>query len=333
MGLLYGSRSIERFGLLLCLGGMLAVGVVVLMVLILCASRELPPFERATTVAELRRCEGKPVEVCMRFCTDAELAIPELGVREKALALDFFSWPRVSSLPGSVRLTAGSVYCMDAAGESTDKMAVEMDWRIMRYKLPCDPLSPERIRLPERMQSMLRVLPGEASAVLAERYRNPDEPTTEPQSGDVELRLWYAPSGKTLWARGKVKHGVLRIPCEGWACVREQRQDFPRAVSGRGMHVVKLLLGMGLLAVPVLLPGGLYLARGNGWRLLDGHGFWAVAGLLILFAGGLALAVCMAMWPEYAYPVWVQYGAMAVGIGCAVWSVRCLWRGRREEAA
>lgn len=74
------------------------------------------------------------------------------------------------------------------------------------------PLPVEYIHLPEPLQSMARVLPETKRLDkpdctilrLAERYRNPEEPTGDAQPGDIELRFSYLPAEFPVSLRGKM---------------------------------------------------------------------------------------------------------------------------------
>ena len=323
------SRYTEiAFGLLLLGGGVLGVFLTVLMLLWLISSRELPPFERPSSIAELRACEGKPVEATLRLWTEAELRIPALGVRENALSLSYWAFTPFSARQWGLPSVADSTKAQQircSADDSGEYMPVE----ISHVCFPEVAFPASRLHLPSYLEETTRVLSDDfpkLTLVQAERYLDPNEPTTDPRSGDAELQLSYTPSGALLLVRGKVKDGVLHIDSRnGWAEVWKPGSELPRRIPERGRRHALGLACFGAVAAPVLLAAGLLMLR--LCQCFGAHRvpYWRTVGLLILLIAGVSVAVLLLLWQEYRFLPCVQWGLVAAGAVSAAWA---LWRLR-----
>ena len=322
--------NIGRFVCLFLIFGAGFVGVclTVLMFVLLCSTSELPPFEHPATIAELRACEGKPVQMRIRLCTDEELSIPELGAKANALYLSSFVRDRGGrmGLPQHAERHASLLRCTDDAGSGS--MPVLLSPHVEMESVP---LTPEMLNMPAPLTGMLRHLPNDGTFVLAERYQNAAVPTDENlHTGDVEIQVLYTPSGTPFWVRGKVRDGVLVIDSNGWACLRRDKEKLPRQYSRRGMHVVQTLACFGTVAAPFCLMFGLLVLRLGDCRCINDMPYWQTLAYGILGCVGVSLSFWMFLMPEFRYPETVRWGLMSIGIFCVCLSASQLLRLARQ---
>lgn len=323
-------RSAVACGLLMFGGGALGIFLTVLMLVFLGDGQEMPPFRYPSTISELRACEGEPVQLRVRLLTDEVLELPVFGVQENALCLTSWGAPyrKIRDLGLAASMQAGQLRCVAAEGDNPDSMPVEL----RHEEIPGVRSIPlEKMQIPERIRPMLREHPYKMSYVLAERYRDPAVVTDwNLCTGDTELNVRYSPSGTLFYIRGKVEDGVLLVERDnGWAGVYEHEASFPPRKSGRGRAHARGLAYFGAVAAPLLLAAGVLMLR--MWEAFGLHRrpFWRTLVQLIVLIAGASLAFQLALWQEFCFHPFVQWGLAIVGLAAAVWSA-FLIRNSRE---